>query len=64
MSIGDLREDELRRMDVVDAYEMSHDEFDEKLEKEWFLFEVREEVMRNSFNGTGCEGRRKRRHWL
>ena len=46
---GSCREEEVRRMDVVDAYEMSHDEFDEKLEKEWFLFEVREEVMRKFF---------------
>ena len=46
---GSCREEELRRMDVVDAYEISHDEFDEKLEKEWFLWEVREEVMRRFF---------------
>jgi hypothetical protein len=36
-------------MDVDDAYEMSHDEFDEKLEKEWFLFEDREAVMTKFF---------------
>ena len=52
---GSCREEELRRMDLVDAYEISHDEFDEKLEKEWFLWEVREEVMSRFFRRVHAE---------
>ena len=52
---GSCREEELRRMDLVDAYEISHDEFDEWLDKEGSLFEVREEVMRRFFRRVNAE---------